>query len=641
MIRILIGSPIHQKPFILKEFLLSLKELDLENLYIEYCFIDDNNIEESSLILNKFKEDIEKVTILKSEENTFLYICDDYTHRWSNDLIRKVSNFKNTIIEKALKEDYDYLFLVDSDLVMNPKTLKRLVSLNKEIVSNIFWTRWKPNSYEQPQVWLKDMYTLYDFEHGERLRESEVIKRTADFINMLRKPGTYKVGGLGACTLISKEALSKGVNFNPIYNVSFWGEDRHFCIRAAVLGIQLYVDTYYPAHHIYRDEDLDKVSQYKASNSIRDFQIYSEKAYDILKIALEGIGSYSYKEDIPLNYLEYFGEEEKARLKIGLIIDRRIVLEERITNKINIIRHRTAFTDNVNEIVIKVIYSESGYRNNYSYYEENKSRFILQMDKDKNYKVVKWIFEGKMELANKPLVRKVKEEDNKLTLSMVVKNEENRFLKRVLEDAKQYIDNAVIIDDGSTDNTVGIIKEVLVDIPYTLVKNKDSKFSNEVILRKQQWEETMKINPDWIIFLDADEIFENKFKYSVRDLMKNTEVDGYMFRLYDFWDEEHYREDSLWNAHNVYRLFMIRYQENYKYLFRETPQHCGRMPYNCNNLAYELSNLRLKHYGWSRLQDREEKFERYMKLDPEGKFGILAQYYSILDKNPNLKKWEE
>ena len=123
--------------------------------------------------------------------------------------------------------------------------------------------------------------------------------------------------------------------------------------------------------------------------------------------------------------------------------------------------------------------------------------------------------------------------------------------------------------------------------------------------------------------------------------MKNTEVDGYMFRLYDFWDEEHYREDSLWNAHNVYRLFMIRYQENYNYLFRETPQHCGRMPYNCNNLAYELSNLRLKHYGWSRLQDREEKFERYMKLDPEGKFGILAQYYSILDKNPNLKKWEE
>ena len=59
--------------------------------------------------------------------------------------------------------------------------------------------------------------------------------------------------------------------------------------------------------------------------------------------------------------------------------------------------------------------------------------------------------------------------------------------------------------------------------------------------------------------------------------MRKTEVDGYMFRLYDFWDEDHYREDSLWNAHNTYRLFMIRYQENYNYLFRETPQHCGNV----------------------------------------------------------------
>lgn len=641
MIRILIGSPIHQKPDILKEFLLSLKELSSDGLYIDFCFIDDNDIEESSEILNKFKEDMKNVTIIKNEENISSYICDDYTHRWSNDLIRKVSNFKNNIIEKALKEDYDYLFLVDSDLVMHPRTLKRLVSLNKEIISNIFWTRWQPDSYEQPQVWLKDMYTLYDFEYGENLSANESIKRTADFINMLRKPGTYKVGGLGACTLISKEALSKGVNFNPVYNISFWGEDRHFCIRAAVLGIQLYVDTYYPAHHIYRDEDLKKVNQYKSSNNIRDFQIYSAKAYEILKTALEGVRNYSYKEDMPLNYLEYFGEEEKAKLKRELISNRKRILEEKITNKINIINYQTPFTENVNEIVIKVIYNESGYRNNYSYYEEKQSEFTLQMDEDENYKIVKWMSEGNREPIIKPLIRKAKEDDNKLTLSMVVKNEENRFLKKVLEDAKQYIDNAVIIDDGSTDNTVEIIKEILGDIPYTLIENKDSKFSNEVTLRKQQWEETIKIDPDWIIFLDADEIFENRFKYKVRDLMKNTEVDGYMFRLYDFWDEEHYREDILWNAHNTYRLFMIRYQENYNYVFRETPQHCGRMPYNCNNLSYELSDLRLKHYGWSRLEDRVDKFKRYMTLDPEGKFGVLAQYQSILDAKPNLKKWEE
>ena len=30
-----------------------------------------------------------------------------------------------------------------------------------------------------------------------------------------------------------------------------FGEDRHFCIRAAALGLSLYVDTHYPAYHIY------------------------------------------------------------------------------------------------------------------------------------------------------------------------------------------------------------------------------------------------------------------------------------------------------------------------------------------------------------------------------------------------------
>ncbi|RBN36101.1 glycosyl transferase, partial [Priestia megaterium] len=58
------------------------------------------------------------------------------------------------------------------------------------------------------------------------------------------------------CTLISQKALQKGINFSKISNLTFWGEDRHFCIRAAALGLSLYVDTHYPAYHIYRDTDI-------------------------------------------------------------------------------------------------------------------------------------------------------------------------------------------------------------------------------------------------------------------------------------------------------------------------------------------------------------------------------------------------
>ncbi|RBN36073.1 glycosyl transferase, partial [Priestia megaterium] len=72
------------------------------------------------------------------------------------------------------------------------------------------------------------------------------------------------------------------------------------------------------------------------------------------------------------------------------------------------------------------------------------------------------------------------------------------FLREVLKSHLTYIDNAVIIDDCSTDNSVEICKEVLKTVPCRVVQNRVSKFSNEVELRKQQWEETIKTEPNWI-----------------------------------------------------------------------------------------------------------------------------------------------
>lgn len=641
MLKILIGSPIRRDPEILKEFITSIKEIKKEGIEYHYLFVDDNINEESSNLIKNFKKEEENAIILKSNEIELSYVCDDLTHRWSNKLIKKVTNFKNTIIEHAINENFDYLFLIDSDLIIHPNTINRLVSLKKDIVSTIFWTSWYPGLEEEPQVWLKDNYTLYDKVNGEVLSNEEIIKRKNEFLSKLRKPGTYKVGGLGACTLISKKALLAGVNFNEIYNISYDGEDRHFCIRAVVLGLELYVDTYYPAYHIYRIEDLKGVKQYKITNENRELKIYNKKAYDTLKLVIEGIGKYDYINKFPFEYLHYFGEKERIDVKKEFENNMNFILDEKIRNSCKIINYKIRDNSNIEEVIIDAVYVNSGYRNDYSYYREFEGEFFLELDENDEYKLTKWHVIKERVPAISPLVRKAKSVGNKLTLSMIVKNEEGRYLREVLKSAKQYIDNAVIIDDGSIDNTVGIIQEVLKDIPYKLIKNEVSKFNNEVELRKQQWSETIKINPDWILFLDADEIFENKFKEYVKVLMENTEVDGYLFRLYDFWNSEEYREDNLWNAHSIYRLFLIRYQENFNYMFKESAQHCGRIPYNCIKLPYLVTTLRLKHYGWAKEEDRIEKYNRYMSLDPRGEYGNINQYESILDKNPNLIKWIE
>ncbi|WP_141504224.1 glycosyltransferase family 2 protein [Paenibacillus luteus] len=229
----------------------------------------------------------------------------------------------------------------------------------------------------------------------------------------------------------------------------------------------------------------------------------------------------------------------------------------------------------------------------------------------------------------------------RLTLSMIVRNESGRYLKQALKQHRPFIDNAVIIDDGSTDDTIDICLEALKDLPVQLVRNTTSKFNNEISLRKQQWEETLLTKPEWILNLDADELFEAQFMDEVGSLIEQEEVDLYSFRLYDFWSSTSYREDHYWQAHHYYRPFLLRYKPDFEYKWLETAQHCGRYPDNIYSLPNQISALRLKHMGWANPKDRLEKYNRYIRLDPEGKFGWLEQYKSILDEHPTLVDWVE
>ncbi|USB34390.1 glycosyltransferase family 2 protein [Paenibacillus sp. YPG26] len=517
-IKVLVASPVYQKPSILQHFLESLTRLDQFKIEYSYMFVDDNKETRSSELLREFKQANNNVTIMNSVHEAD-YVCDDRTHYWNEGLIWHVAGIKNMILDYGLALGYDYLFLVDSDIVLYPQTVDHLVSLGKDIISEIFWTKWQPEAGEQPQVWLSDEYIQWKQVRGEKLTDEDKSRRYDEFIRQMRMPGVYEVGGLGACTLISAHALRAGVNFKPIPNLSFWGEDRHFCIRAAALGLRLYVDTHYPAYHIYRESDL------------------------------EGVPGYV-------------------------------------------------------------------------------SRTLSTQDHEQPASVSR---APQVITGTRP----------KLTLSMVVKNESGRYLEKVIAEHKKYVDEVVIIDDGSTDNTADICKEYFDGIPVHLVSNKLSKFSNEVELRKQQWKETISTNPEWILNLDADEMFETRFHMELPKLLGQTQTDVFCFRLYDFWNEDHYREDSFWRSHKTYRPFLLRYRPNFEYTWQETPQHCGRFPNNILKLTHALSDLRLKHFGWMSEEDRARKFDRYMKLDPQGKFGCLAQYLSIGDEHPHLVRWIE
>lgn len=257
--RILIASPVRQKEHVLAQFLESLNLLDSTGVVLDFAFVDDHNEYD---LLNKFSADKSNVRVFPgSPEDS--YFCNEITHYWRENLIWKIAAYKDQFIKLALEEGYDYLFLIDSDLYVQPQTLKHLIALQKDIVSEVYWTRWQPGTFPLPQVWVTGHYQLYSSQRGETLNQEEINKRTDEFLQMLYVPGTYKVGMLGACTLVSRKALSLGVSFSQIYNLDLWGEDRHFCIRAAVLNLELYADTHYPPYHLYRESELEGLKYYK------------------------------------------------------------------------------------------------------------------------------------------------------------------------------------------------------------------------------------------------------------------------------------------------------------------------------------------------------------------------------------------
>jgi hypothetical protein len=250
--RLLIGSCVCQTPRILEKFLQSLKNLELSAYETVFMLADDNQISASSEML-RGAELSGKTVILDPPPRETDYYTNETTHFWNNSLVMRVADLKNAIIAHAIEEGFDYLFLIDSDLLVNPNLINHLMAQNKAIVSEIFWTRWQPDTLPMPNAWMYDMYEMAHPANEPDVRRQLMI----DFFERLSVPGVYEVGGLGACTLLSVPALKAGLSFLPVRNVSFWGEDRWFCIRAAALGFPLYMDTHYPAKHLYRESDVE------------------------------------------------------------------------------------------------------------------------------------------------------------------------------------------------------------------------------------------------------------------------------------------------------------------------------------------------------------------------------------------------
>lgn len=228
--KILIGSPVRQSEEVFIEYLKGIDKLLVpKDAQVARYFI----LNDADPALKNHLRPEEYEEFNTGDE----YLCTEQTHHWTAENLSKMSILRNRLIKKVLDEGYDYFFMVDSDIILKQETLLQLLSDKVDLVANVFWTEGDPGSNRfWSNCWMHDQCS-YTKEDAQRWI----------------KPGLYEVGGTGACFLISRKALEAGVNYSPIKNIqAFHGEDRWFCIRAAVAGFKIYIDTHRPVTHLYR-----------------------------------------------------------------------------------------------------------------------------------------------------------------------------------------------------------------------------------------------------------------------------------------------------------------------------------------------------------------------------------------------------
>ncbi|MGE5623776.1 MAG: CDP-glycerol glycerophosphotransferase family protein [Methanocella sp.] len=257
--RILVGSVVRGTPLEISELLSALEGLNRSGLEVDFSFLDDSDSVESTRLLASFRPAGAEMTVVPAGTA----LADGRAAAADPEAqARRNAALKDFLLTTARERGHDFLLLLEPGVILHPHTLQQLTSLNRDLVAPIIWDD-GPAGLRVPQVWLRDADTRFMCGRGEQIGVEESLVRQFRFLEALKRPGVYEVGGIKDCLLISRNALEKGVSFREIENLSLPGEYTHFCIRAAALGLPLCVDTHVPAYRLAPGGDRDGLVRYR------------------------------------------------------------------------------------------------------------------------------------------------------------------------------------------------------------------------------------------------------------------------------------------------------------------------------------------------------------------------------------------
>jgi glycosyltransferase involved in cell wall biosynthesis len=226
--------------------------------------------------------------------------------------------------------------------------------------------------------------------------------------------------------------------------------------------------------------------------------------------------------------------------------------------------------------------------------------------------------------------------DNKISVPLIVKNEA-WFIGKTLESIKDFVDEIVIVDTGSTDNTIEIAKKYTDKIyHYTW----DDSFANARNFALS------KCTGDWILRVDGDEIFPEEAKLPLWSLIQNNTADIIAYDIKNFMEDPEKKSNATYVISRTARAYKnipgIKYKGRVHEEIDESLDEINKTRDVKNKLKMTVSGNHLYHYGYLRSkQELDNKHDYYAKLcgmeldeDPDNYkpyFNLATHYYHTKD----------
>lgn len=219
-------------------------------------------------------------------------------------------------------------------------------------------------------------------------------------------------------------------------------------------------------------------------------------------------------------------------------------------------------------------------------------------------------------------------------IGLMVCGPNEKYLERTLKEFKRLCDDVMI----ATNNIDAKSKKLIKKYGFkTYADNREWGLFQPDIKTSLLTRAGRELAPDWIIALDADEVFSPSFTRDGAEAITESGEIAFHFLVVNLYNDENHFAHSV----GIQRFWNIRF---YKYLpshglqFQRKALHCGLAP----PIAYKYgwyAPFYLLHYGLMDISDRQRKQERYRKYDPNKRYKSGA-YYDELGQELPMRKFD-